>query len=66
MSDQFEPVPVSEERILVWKQAARASIPDIGLGHFNWPMMVLSLAAEVERLRLLVPTEVERSAVRAV
>jgi hypothetical protein len=52
MDDQFAARPVTAAYLKEWRRAAAVSAPGIAIGQFNWPMMVNSLLAEVERLQV--------------
>jgi hypothetical protein len=51
MDDQFDPRPVTPDDMERWEECARLAAERILPGNTNWPMMVLSLGAEVRKLR---------------
>ena len=49
--DQYAARPVTDDYLASWMTSANAAVPFMRLGEFNWPMVVRSLIAEIERLR---------------
>ncbi len=58
--DQYAARPVTDDYLASWMTSANAAVPLIRLGEFNWPMVVRSLIAEIERLRNEVASADER------
>ena len=50
-SDQFAARPINDEMLANWLWAADTLEAVMRPGDYNWPMVVRSLIAEIERLR---------------